>query len=162
MLRGVASVKWRTSHQGRGPDDITDPTAYADRKTERWVATMRPTWLLGVNQSTIFTATNPETTQRSKHLEIRWFRIRDYVSKKFWLYCDSVRSRSHLQESLNTGRWFSAILLHIGVGFARWSAQRAIVSQELLYFQTDSVVWQLRTANRAVVRTRLRMGTRRL
>lgn len=64
------------------PDDITDPTAYADRKTERWIATMRPTWLLGDNQSTIFTATNPETTQRSKHLEIRWFRIRDYVSKK--------------------------------------------------------------------------------
>ena len=63
------------------PDDVTDPTAYADRKTERWINTMRPTWLLGDNQSTIFTATNPETTQRSKHLEIRWFRIRDYVTK---------------------------------------------------------------------------------
>ena len=44
-----------------------------------WIATMRPTWLLGDNQSAIFTAGNPETTQRSKHLEIRWFRIRDYV-----------------------------------------------------------------------------------
>ena len=56
-----------------------DPTEYEDRKTERWIARLRPTWLLGDNQATIFTANNPETSQRSKHLEIRWFRVRDYV-----------------------------------------------------------------------------------
>ena len=56
-----------------------DPTEFADRATEKWITKMRPTWLLGDNQSAIFTANNPETSQRSKHLEIRWFRIRDYV-----------------------------------------------------------------------------------
>ena len=39
-------------------------------------------WLLGDNQATIFTANNPETSQRSKHLEIRWFRVRDYVQNQ--------------------------------------------------------------------------------
>ena len=57
-----------------------DPTEFADRATEKWIAKMRPTWLLGDNQSAIFTANNPETSQRSKHLEIRWFRIRDYIN----------------------------------------------------------------------------------
>ena len=56
-----------------------DPTEFADRATEKWITKMRPTWLLGDNQSAIFTANNPETSQRSKHLEIRWFRIRDYI-----------------------------------------------------------------------------------
>ena len=51
------------------------------RKTASWIAKMRPTWLLGDNQSAIFTSNNPETSQRSKHLEIRWFRIRDYVQQ---------------------------------------------------------------------------------
>ena len=61
------------------PDDITDPRIFADQKTDSWISTMRPTWLLGDNQSAIFTSNNPETSQRSKHLEIRWFRIRDYI-----------------------------------------------------------------------------------
>ena len=63
---------------------------YPDELTEMWTDAMRPehitkeqalkpTWLLGDNQSAIFTSTNPETSQRSKHLEIRWFRIRDYI-----------------------------------------------------------------------------------
>ena len=80
--------------------------------------------------------------------------------------CDSVRSRSHLQESLNTGRWFSAILLYIWVGLARWSAQRAIVSQEFA-LRLASVVWRLSTANRVVeffecARTRLRTRALRI
>ena len=63
------------------PDDITDPFAYDNEKTEKWVKKMRPTWLLGDNASAIFTSNNPETSQRSKHLEIRWFRIRDYIEE---------------------------------------------------------------------------------
>ena len=69
-------------HHIRADKPTDDPTDIADRKTDNWIATMRPTWLLGDNQSAIFTAGNPETTQRSKHLEIRWFRIRDYVQNR--------------------------------------------------------------------------------
>ena len=37
--------------------------------------------VLGDNKSAIFTSNNPETSQRSKHLEIRWFRIREYIQQ---------------------------------------------------------------------------------
>ena len=63
----------------REEESSEDPTEYENRKTEKWIAKLRPTWLLGDNQATIFTANNPETSHRSKHLEIRWFRVRDYV-----------------------------------------------------------------------------------
>ena len=72
------------------PTDPTSVDRFPDELTDEWVAEMRPehlpkqqalapTWLLGDNQSAIFTSNNPETSQRSKHLEIRWFRIRDYI-----------------------------------------------------------------------------------
>ena len=72
------------------PADPTSVDRFPDELTDEWVAEMRPehlpkqqalapTWLLGDNQSAIFTSNNPETSQRSKHLEIRWFRIRDYI-----------------------------------------------------------------------------------
>ena len=70
-----------TVHHILAQEAEEDPTEACERKTERWIAKLRPTWLLGDNQSAIFTASNPETTQRSKHLEIRWFRIRDYVQQ---------------------------------------------------------------------------------
>ena len=69
-------------HQVRHEEVSDDPTDFADRKTESWVNKLRPSWLLGDNQSAIFTAGNPETSQRSKHLEIRWFRIRDYIKQE--------------------------------------------------------------------------------
>ena len=68
-----------TVHHILAQEAEEDPTEACERKSERWIAKLRPTWLLGDNQSAIFTASNPETTQRSKHLEIRWFRIRDYI-----------------------------------------------------------------------------------
>jgi hypothetical protein len=65
--------------RSRPDDDDDDVFPAVETQTESWIASMRPTWLLGDNQSAIFTAGNPETSQRSKHLEIRWFRIRDYI-----------------------------------------------------------------------------------
>ena len=72
-IPGVHHIRSRTD------DDDDDVFPSVETQTESWIASMRPTWLLGDNQSAIFTAGNPETSQRSKHLEIRWFRIRDYI-----------------------------------------------------------------------------------
>ena len=58
---------------------------------------MRPTWLLGDNQSSIFTANNPETSQRSKHLEIRWFRVRDYI-KEMMLQVRHIRTGDNVAD----------------------------------------------------------------
>ena len=55
------------------------PGHITKEQAEQTRAVLNPTWLLGDNQSAIFTSNNPETSQRSKHLEIRWFRIRDYI-----------------------------------------------------------------------------------
>ena len=85
------------------PTDVTDPFAYADEKTERLVAKLRPTWLLGDNQGAIFTSNNPETSQRSKHLEIRWFRIRDYIK-------DSVLRVRHIRTGDNVADFFTKSL----------------------------------------------------
>ena len=81
----------------REEDPEWDPTDYADRKTERWIRQMRPTWLLGDNQSSIFTANNPETSQRSKHLEIRWFRVRDYI-KEMMLQVRHIRTGDNVAD----------------------------------------------------------------
>ena len=55
------------------------------------------------NQATIFTANNPETSQRSKHLEIRWFRIRDYVK-------DLVLRVRHIPTGGNVADFFTKSL----------------------------------------------------
>ena len=85
------------------PTDVTDPFAYADEKTERLVAKLRPTWLLGDNQGAVFTSNNPETSQRSKHLEIRWFRIRDYIK-------DNVLRVRHIRTGDNVADFFTKSL----------------------------------------------------
>ena len=85
------------------PTDVTDPFAYADTKTERMVAKLRPTWLLGDNQGAIFTSNNPETSQRSKHLEIRWFRIRDYIK-------DNILRVRHIRTGDNVADFFTKSL----------------------------------------------------
>ena len=82
---------------------MTDPFAYADEKTERLVAKLRPTWLLGDNQGAVFTSNNPETSQRSKHLEIRWFRIRDYIK-------DNVLRVRHIRTGDNVADFFTKSL----------------------------------------------------
>ena len=40
---------------------------------------LSPTPLYGDNQSTILSSNNPETASRSRHLEVRFFKVRDYV-----------------------------------------------------------------------------------
>ena len=72
---GVYHIRARSDDD----DDDDDVFPSVEENTDSWVASMRPTWLLGDNQSAILTAGNPETSQRSKHLELRWFRIRDYI-----------------------------------------------------------------------------------
>ena len=37
---------------------------------------------LGDNQGTVFTAHNPNQNQRSKHLDIRYFKVRQYIEEK--------------------------------------------------------------------------------
>ena len=71
--------------------------ACADHKTVQWISKLRPTWLLGDNMSTTFTVNNPETSQRSKHLEIRWFRIRDYV-KEGTLAVNHIRTGDNIAD----------------------------------------------------------------
>ena len=53
--------------------------------------------------SATFTANNPETSQRSKHLEIRWFRIRDYVK-------DGTLAVQHIRTGDNVADFFTKAL----------------------------------------------------
>ena len=90
-------------HHVRAEEADEDPTDFENKKTDKWIAKLRPTWLLGDNQATIFTANNPETSQRSKHLEIRWFRIRDYVK-------DNLLRVRHIPTGGNVADFFTKSL----------------------------------------------------
>ena len=90
-------------HHVRAQEVDEDPTDFENKKTDKWIAKLRPTWLLGDNQATIFTANNPETSQRSKHLEIRWFRIRDYVK-------DNLLRVRHIPTGGNVADFFTKSL----------------------------------------------------
>ena len=79
MAINEESLRNMISAMGR---EIGNAIATANTAAQNASAKLRPTWLLGDNQATIFTANNPETSQRSKHLEIRWFRVRDYVQNQ--------------------------------------------------------------------------------
>ena len=53
-IPGVHHIRSRTD------DDDDDVFPSVETQTESWIASMRPKWLLGDNQSAIFTAGNPE------------------------------------------------------------------------------------------------------
>ena len=45
-------------------------------------AHLAATPILGDNKSSIHTCVNPDTSLRSRHLEVRWFKIRDYITEQ--------------------------------------------------------------------------------
>ena len=62
-----------------GEDD--DPMSVLDTPSpdDTPVLELEPTPVLCDNKGTVFTANNPVTNLRSRHLEVRWFKVRDYV-----------------------------------------------------------------------------------
>ena len=59
-----------------------------------------PINLLGDNKGVTFTAKNPVTSARSRHLDVRWFRIREFVKQ------DYVRV-SHIYTHQNIADFFT-------------------------------------------------------
>ena len=62
-----------------GEDD--DPMSVLDTPSpdDTPVLELEPTPVLCDNKGTVFTANNPVTNLRSRHLEVRWFKVRDYA-----------------------------------------------------------------------------------
>ena len=63
-----------------------------------------PTPLLCDNKGTVFTANNPVTNLRSRHLEVRWFKVRDYVR-------DGLLKVAHLRTEHNVADFFTKPLV---------------------------------------------------
>ena len=59
-----------------------------------------PTPLLVDNQSAVFSVNNPETSQRTRHLDVRYFKVRDYIKQQ------KVRVR-HISTNLNVADFFT-------------------------------------------------------
>ena len=62
--------------------------------------TLPPTPLLVDNQSAVFSVNNPETSQRTRHLDVRYFKVRDYIKAQ------KVRVR-HISTHHNVADFFT-------------------------------------------------------
>lgn len=94
MLREVSSFVGKTSY---------DPT--------------KPVSLYGDNLGSVFTANNPTTSTRSRHLDTRFFRIRDYISNKLLVFSHvvgTVNLADHLTKPLSFNP-FSKLLRYLGM-----------------------------------------------
>ena len=67
---------------------------------------LAPTPVLGDNKSVEFAVNNPETSQRTRHIETRYFKIRDYV-QKLW-----IRVR-HIGTDFNVSDFFTKALARV-------------------------------------------------
>jgi len=56
-----------------------------------------PTNLLGDNKGVTFTSKNPITSSRSRHLDVRWFRIREFV-KQDYIRVSHIYTRQNLAD----------------------------------------------------------------
>ena len=65
---------------------------------------LEPTPILCDNKGTVFTANNPVTNLRSRHLEVRWFKVRDYVK-------NGLLNVLHLRTQYNLADYFTKPLL---------------------------------------------------
>ena len=64
---------------------------------------LAPTPVLGDNKSVEFAVNNPETSQRTRHIETRYFKIRDYVRNLY------IRVR-HIGTDFNVSDFFTKAL----------------------------------------------------
>ena len=67
---------------------------------------MAPTPILVDNKSVEFSVNNPETSQRTRHLDTRYFKIRDYIRDL------SIRVR-HIKTDVNVADFFTKALSRI-------------------------------------------------
>ena len=72
-----------------------------DAETSR--SDMAPTPILADNKSVEFSVNNPETSQRTRHLDARYFKIRDYIRSLF------IRVR-HIGTDVNVADFFTKAL----------------------------------------------------
>ena len=61
---------------------------------------LKPVPLLVDNQSAVFSVNNPETSQRTRHIDVRYFKVRDYIKAL------AVRVR-HITTNLNVADFFT-------------------------------------------------------
>ena len=75
-------------------DDLAPKGKAAD------AARLAPVPLLVDNQSAVFSVNNPETSQRTRHLDVRYFKVRDYIKQQ------AVRVR-HISTNMNVADFFT-------------------------------------------------------
>ena len=87
------------------PTSVTDFDRHAELEATP-STTMAPTPILVDNKSVEFSVNNPETSQRTRHLDTRYFKIRDYIRDL------SIRVR-HIKTDVNVADFFTKALSRI-------------------------------------------------
>ena len=56
--------------------------------------TLRPFLLYGDNKGAVFTSGNPDVSKNSKHLEVKYYKIREYIGQGLLTvrYCETTRN----------------------------------------------------------------------
>ena len=110
-----------------GEDD--DPTSVLDTPSpdDTPVLELEPTPVLCDNKGTVFTANNPVTNLRSRHLEVRWFKVRDYVK-------NGLLAVLHLRAQYNLADYFTKPLAVGGNHFQEFRDCTMGVEPDTSYF----------------------------
>ena len=87
----------RACTSGDFTDDDADDLAPKGKAAS---AKLAPVPLLVDNQSAVFSVNNPETSQRTRHLDVRYFKVRDYIKQQ------AVRVR-HISTNMNVADFFT-------------------------------------------------------
>ena len=86
--------------------DTARSESNVQREPEGIPPELAPTPVLGDNKSVEFAVNNPETSQRTRHIETRYFKIRDYV-RHLW-----IRVR-HIGTDFNVSDFFTKALARV-------------------------------------------------
>ena len=91
----------------KGVDQIEDFDRHGDDvPDESKPSNLAPTPVAVDNKSVEFSVNNPETSQRTRHLETRYFKVRDYVRKQ------EIRVR-HIGTDVNVSDFFTKALARV-------------------------------------------------
>ena len=86
------------------PSSIIDLDRHGDDiPSEPKESQLSPTPVLVDNKAVEFSVNNPETSQRTRHLDVRYFKVRDYIRDQ------SVRVR-HIGTDVNVSDFFTKAL----------------------------------------------------
>ena len=118
-------------------EEDDDPTSVVETPSpdDTPIMELEPTPILCDNKGTVFTANNPVTNLRSRHLEVRWFKVRDYVK-------NGLLNVLHLRTQYNLADYFTKPLL--GNHFQEFRDCIMGVEPETSYFMMQLIKLQSR------------------